>query len=233
VRADRLVAAGSARALLSPSVHRPERRGGQGGEGARPLRHGGGDALAAGQPAHQQVPGIALVLLAAHRAHLGPPVPAAHIGLPVDLVRRRVALGHLTGRGVDQRGRTPQPHRPRIPPDPLHREVGRHLGQERGGRYSRGERHDGTPEVVGTKLPPLIPTHRDVPTTQSGRLWISGDLPKRPKRPQNVPKTSPASSRARQVRSPQHSQRPRPVAAKSASEGHLTAAHDQPLGTPS
>ena len=50
-------------------VHRPERGRGEGGERARVLRHRGRDALAAREAGEEQLPGVALVLGAARRAH--------------------------------------------------------------------------------------------------------------------------------------------------------------------
>jgi hypothetical protein len=69
------------------------------------------DALAPGQAAQDQMPGIALVLRAARGTDLGAPVPAPHIGGAIELLARGVAVPDLAGGVVDNHRRTDQPHR--------------------------------------------------------------------------------------------------------------------------
>jgi len=112
VRTGRPVPAGPARSALPNAVHQSERGRGQGGERRRMPGHRVGHRLAAGQPAGQQVPGIALVLVRARRARRRPPVLAAPVGHPVQLVTRAVGQQHLPGPGVGAGGLSLQPDRP-------------------------------------------------------------------------------------------------------------------------
>ena len=106
VRAERLVPPGPARPLGAQSVYRSEGRRGERRERRRVVRDGLGGVLAAGEAADQQVPGVALVLVRAGRAHRGAPVLAPPVGDPVQLVRRRVGPDLFAGPGFDA-GRGP------------------------------------------------------------------------------------------------------------------------------
>ena len=111
VDTQRLVPSCPAGSLLPQPVHRTEGGCGQGRERARTIRHRLRDALAAGQPADQEMPRIALVVVAAGRADRRASVPAADVGVAVELAGRGVLLDRLPGAGVDQGSGALQPHR--------------------------------------------------------------------------------------------------------------------------
>jgi hypothetical protein len=119
VRAQRLVATSPAGPLGAQPVHSTERRGGQGGERPRVVGHRLRDALAAGQPAHDHVPGVALVLPRTRRTDRRATVAAPHVGVAIQLISRRVRLTHLPGLRVDHRRGAHQSDRTRTAPGPL------------------------------------------------------------------------------------------------------------------
>src|SRR5690606_27768740 len=102
VGADRAVTAWPTRRLLPAptfaggAVHGAERRRGEGEEDRGMVGHRLGHAQPAGQPGHEDVPGVALVLPRARRTHRGTPVTAAHVGVPVRLISRGVRPDDLT-----------------------------------------------------------------------------------------------------------------------------------------
>ena len=107
---DRLVAASPARPPLSDPVHRTERWGGEGCEGAGVLGDRLRDALSASEPGGDQLPGVGLVAGAAGGARRGPPVAARHPREPVQLLGRGVEDPGLAGGDVDQLRGASQPN---------------------------------------------------------------------------------------------------------------------------
>ena len=109
------VAAGAAGqhglAAHPPGVHRPERRGGEGGEHARVRGDGLGDALASGQSGADELAGVALVHGRAGRADGLAAVAAGDVQHSPGLGGGVVAGRDLAGGEVDDVGPAAQPDR--------------------------------------------------------------------------------------------------------------------------
>ena len=143
------VPSGPAEPAAALPVDRPEAGRGERDEHGRMLGDGVGDAFAAGHACGEQVPGVALVLVAARLAAAGPPVAAAHVGDAVELVGRAVPLDHLT-RGLEHPGGgAHEADRSRAAPHPPLDVGARGLGQQ--GRR-RGSGHAAASSVAVTTI---------------------------------------------------------------------------------
>ena len=108
----------TATALVSATMHGPERRSGEGGEDQRVLGHRLRHRLAAGDPGPDQLEHVAGVQARAGRALTGTAVAAAHVGDPEWLLLAAVGRHDLPGGDVDHLRAAAQLDRVGAVPDP-------------------------------------------------------------------------------------------------------------------